>query len=162
MIIWLSGFCIHDTVQWLRLSAAKQWCGERKRCCCSVGACVKEKYHAAQPLERKYQYCWLWGDFRSIKMLLLLLFFIWFSGFGSDAKLFISRHNIHYPHVIWSFISGLFDQDYTLISAKTSCLASPKQLWPVRRIAADHCGPRWVPRSAELCHVKHLNFAVQL
>lgn len=113
MIIWLSGFCIHDTVQWRRLFAAKQWCGERKCHCRSVGPRLKEKYHAAQSRERKYQYCWLWGDVHGIQMFLLLLFFIWFSGFRSDAKLFISRRKTHYSHVIWSFISGLFDQDLT-------------------------------------------------
>lgn len=40
--------------------------------------------------------------------------FIWFSGF-----------KIHYSHVIRSFISGLFDQDYTTISVKTSGLVPP-------------------------------------
>lgn len=60
--------------------------------------------------------------------------------------------------------SYLFDQDYTTISVKTSGLAPPppKQLGPVRRGAAEHCGPGWVPTPADLCYVKHLHFAAQL
>lgn len=100
----------------------------------------------------------------ALKCFCCCCFFIWFSGFRSDAKLFISRRKIHYSHVIWSFISGLFDQDYTTISVKTSCLpaASPPNSSDLSEEKQQTTMVHWVPRAADLCHVKHLNFAALL
>lgn len=67
LTVWLLR-SLHAVENTFLTVAAKQRCGERKRYCCSVGTRTPEKYRSAQSLKRKYQYCWLWGDFCGIKI----------------------------------------------------------------------------------------------